>query len=101
MLLAERKMIDFLLGPELENFIYQQRISTRQNPLNNKLILELKEIIKFQYDGSVLRTESAFGQIVIGVHNKQITHRSVAPLDSTINVEVICLSIVLQKCGPE
>ena len=39
--------------------------------------------------------------VLVGIHHKQITHGLVAPLQSTVNIEIVALGIVLEKCGQE
>ena len=41
------------------------------------------------------------GQIIIGVHNKQIAGWPVAPLKARIQINVVTLLVVLHKCGKE
>jgi hypothetical protein len=71
--------------------------------------LQIKPIRQLGYYCPVLYHESFYRssadecqrivgcKIIIGVNEKEITHRFKAPLQAGIDVEIVCLVIVLQK----
>ena len=64
-------------------------------------VLDVKPIIEFENDGSVLVFEERIAKIVVGIYQKEIGHRTVSVLNSAVDIKIICLSVELQKVCPE
>ena len=60
---------------------------------------QIKPIIQLQNQRTVLLKER-IGGVVVGVNDKEIGHGLVTPLQTAVDIKIICLCIVLHKCCP-
>lgn len=67
----------------------------------NNCELEVEPVVHFKDQGSVLIFHEWISKIIITVHQENITHGFVSPLQPTVDVEIISLVVVLQERGPE
>ncbi len=63
-------------------------------------LLQIQPIVQLKYEGTLLGQEVS-GKIVVCVHQEKVRSRSITPLQTGIDIEVINLAVVLYKSSPE
>ena len=63
--------------------------------------LQIQPVIQLKYQGPVTIFQKRVTEVIIGINNKQITHRFEPPLKAAVDIDILLLCIVLYKCGPE
>lgn len=64
------------------------------------LIFSIKPVAHFEYHGTVSGVHR-FGEVVVGINDENIRHRTVPPLESAVDVQIVELFVVLHKSGKE
>ena len=95
---------DLLLVDIIDDFYVNEDSKKSKNKVCSSIwrfVLQIEPVIHFKNYCSVLIFHERISEIVITIHQENITHGLISPLQSTVDIEIISLVVVLQEGGPE
>jgi hypothetical protein len=95
---------DLLLVDIIDDFYINEDSKKSKNKVSYSIWeygLQIEPVIHFKNYRSVLIFHERISEIVIAIHQENITHGLISPLQSTVDIEIISLVVVLQEGGPE